>query len=310
MFYGPCILYREIAMYSLLPFILILLSLAVIVFVIIRKFPQLTLLDVDSIPEVKMERKKDEILRKRVEERMGIWGKKQEKFWKPFFRWLKRIQLSFRKYVGRVQKVVVDSERKLKKQRVSTSETRAEAAGFLREAGAAFEQKDWELAEKKYIEVIRLSPRNREAYFGLGNVYLEKGELEDAEEAFQYLVRLNPRHDGGLVKLAEIAEKRGNVEKAIEYYDKSLLLEDSKAPRFMKIAELLLSIDKASTALEAVKQAVELEPENPRYLDMLAEVSIKCGDKQSAEDAFQKLRMANPENQKLEVLRERIEKMS
>lgn len=296
-------------MYSLLPFILILLSLAVIVFVIVRKFPQLTLLDVDSIPEVKMERKKEEILRKRVEDSVAVWGKKQEKFWLPLFRKLKEIQLSFRKYVGRVQKVVVDSERKFKKRRASTPETKAEVAVFLREAGAAFEQNDLELAEKKYIEAIRLSPRNREAYFGLGNVYLEKGELEDAEEAFQYLVHLNPRHDGGLVKLAEIAEKRGDVEKAIGYYEKSLLVEDGKATRFMKIAELFLSIDKASTALEAVRQAVELEPENPKYLDMMAEVSIKCGDKQSAEDAFQKLRMANPENQKLEVLRERIQKL-
>ena len=77
----------------------------------------------------------------------------------------------------------------------------------------------------------------------------------------------------------------------------------------MKIAELFLSIDKADTALEAVRQAVELEPDSPKYLDMMAEVSIKCRDKQSAEDAFQKLRMVNPENQKLDVLRERIEKI-
>ena len=296
-------------MYSLLPFILILLSLAVIVFVVIRKFPQLTLIDVGSIPEVKMERKKEEILRKRVEESVAIWGKRQEKFWRPLFRKLKEAQLGFRKYVGRVQKIVVDSERKLKKRRISTPEAKAEVAAFLREAGTAFERKDWELAEKKYIEAIRLSPRNREAYFGLGNVYLEKDELNDAEEAFQYLVRLNPRHDGGLVKLAEIAEKRGDVEKAIEYYEKSLLVEDGKATRFVKIAELFLSIDKADTALEAVRQAVELEPDSPKYLDMMAEVSIKCRDKQSAEDAFQKLRMVNPENQKLDVLRERIEKI-
>lgn len=296
-------------MYSILPFVLILLSLAVIIFVIIRKFPQLSLLDVESIPEVKMERKKEEILRKKVEEKMVGFGKRQEKFWRPLFQKLKELQLVFRKYVGRVQKIVLDSERKLKKMRTTTSEARIGATALLKEAEKAGEQKDWELAEKKYIEAIRLDPKNQDAYFGLGCAYFAKNELDDAEEAFIYLTRLNPQHDGGLVKLAEIAEERGNIEKAIEYYEKSLLVEDGKATRFIKIAELMLSIDKFDTAQEAVKQAVELEPQNPKYLDMLVEVSIKCGDKPSAEDAFQRLRMVNPENQKLEVLRGRIESM-
>lgn len=296
-------------MYSLLPFILILLSLAVIIFVIIRKFPQLSLLDVDSIPEVKMERKKEEILRKKVEDKMAGFGKRQEKFWRPIFQKLKEAQLVFRKYVGRVQKIVLDSERKLKKQRTTTSEARVEAVTLLKEASVAVGQNDLELAEKKYIEAIRLNPKSQDAYFGLGGVYLEKGELDDAEEAFTYLTRLNSQHDGGLVKLAEIAEERGNIEKAIEYYEKSLLVEDGKATRFIKIAELMLSIDKVDTAQEAVKQAVELEPQNPKYLDMLVEVSIKCGDKQSAEESFQRLRMVNPENQKLDVLKERIGEM-
>ncbi|OGH72306.1 MAG: hypothetical protein A2921_02530 [Candidatus Magasanikbacteria bacterium RIFCSPLOWO2_01_FULL_43_20b] len=297
-------------MYSILPFILILLSLAVIIFVIIRKFPQLSLLDVESIPEVKMDRKKEEILRKKVEEKMAGFGKRQEKFWRPLFQKLRELQLVFRKYVGRVQKIVLDSERKLKKRRTTTAEAKAGAVTLLKEAEVAVEQKDWELAEKKYIEAIRLDPKSQDAYFGLGNAYLEKSELEDAEEAFTYLTRLNPQHDGGLVKLAEIAEERGNIEKAIEYYEKSLMVEDSKATRFIKIAELMLSIDKFDTAQEAVKQAVELEPQNPKYLDMLVEVSIKCGDKQTAEDAFQRLRMVNPENQKLEVLKDRVEKIA
>lgn len=296
-------------MYNILPFILILFSLAVIIFVIIRKFPQLSLLDVNSIPEVKMERKKEEILRKKVEEKMTGFGKRQEKFWKPLIQELKELQLVFRKYVGRVQKIVVDSERKFKKRRTTTSEAKRSAAVLLKEAETAREQNDLELAEKKYIEAIQLDPKNQDAYFGLGGAYFAKGELDDAEEALTYLIRLNPEHDGGLVKLAEIAEELGNVEKAIEYYEKSLLVEDSKAPRFIKITELLMSINKPETALEAIKQAVELEPQNPKYLDMMAEVSIKCGNKQSAEDAFQRLRMVNPENQKLDVFKTRIGEM-
>ena len=57
-------------MYDYIPFILIVGSLAVILRLIIRKYPQLTLIDVDGIPQVREEKKKDEFLRKRVEKRL------------------------------------------------------------------------------------------------------------------------------------------------------------------------------------------------------------------------------------------------
>jgi len=51
-------------MYSILPFALIIISLAIIIIIVVRRYPQLTLLDVDSIPEVKIEKKKVELLKK------------------------------------------------------------------------------------------------------------------------------------------------------------------------------------------------------------------------------------------------------
>ena len=47
---------------GIIPFILIVLSLSVIIFLVVKKFPQLSLLDVDTIPEVKEDKKKQEIV--------------------------------------------------------------------------------------------------------------------------------------------------------------------------------------------------------------------------------------------------------
>ena len=77
----------------------------------------------------------------------------------------------------------------------------------------------------------------------------------------------------------------------------------------MGLAELFLELGKNEPALEAVRQAVDLEPQNPKYLDMLVEVSVKCGNKESANEAYQQLRMANPENNKLAVLKDKINQM-
>ena len=50
-----------------IPIILIVLSLGMIGSVILRKIPQLSVLDVENIPEVKEEKKKEALLKKRVE---------------------------------------------------------------------------------------------------------------------------------------------------------------------------------------------------------------------------------------------------
>jgi len=49
-------------MSNILPFILIVLSLVIIIFVIVRKYPQLLLLDVETLPEIKTARSKNRII--------------------------------------------------------------------------------------------------------------------------------------------------------------------------------------------------------------------------------------------------------
>ena len=77
-------------MFSILPFILILIALAIVVVVVVRKLPQLTLLDVDSIPEVQIDKKKDEYLKKRVEKSAEAFKKKRQQLFGPLVKNLKK----------------------------------------------------------------------------------------------------------------------------------------------------------------------------------------------------------------------------
>lgn len=294
------------------PIILIVASLAVIIFLIVRKFPLLSLLDVDSIQEVREGKKKEELIKKRMEksviEAKKLWRIKLE----PVFKKLREIQLAFRKYVGKVERSLVREEKK--KSKVVTIENKLdnvqELRTLLQGAVYCFEHGDWEGAEKKYILAINIDKKNFDAYYGLGQVYINQKQLNEAEETFRFLHHLYPNDSGLLVKLAELAEDKGKIEEAIEYYEQSVLLEDSKASTFVKIAELLKKIGQLEPALEAIRQAVELEPQNPKYLDFFLETSIMLGDKKLAEEVYQQLRMVNPENQKLVSFKERIEKIN
>ena len=160
-------------MFNILPIILIILSLAVIVFIIVRKFPQLSLLDVDSIPEVKIERKKIEIIKKKITEQAKEAGKRRQKSFQPFIQKAKEVQLFFRKYVGKVEREVMRKDEDKKPKKISGEEN-AELAIILKEAHNARQGENYDVAEEKYIAVIKIDQRNREAYRGLGDVYLHQ----------------------------------------------------------------------------------------------------------------------------------------
>lgn len=309
-------------MYSILPFILILFSLAVIIFVIVKKFPQLTLLDVETIPEVKVEKKKDEFLKKKAEKRADIVAEKQKEMLKPLFKKLKEFQVWFRKIVLDVyKKTVTKAEESKRKRRTISSgksdskkeesniEKKADIKKIIGEGGAALQNDDLDIAEAKFINAIRIDSKNEEAYFGLASVYIKKEEWGEAGDTLEFLLKINSQNVKALLTLAEVYEKKNDLQKAVEYYERAAIADDGRAETFVKIGELLADINQCEGALEAMLQAGELEPENKVYLDKIVDISVKCGNKDSAEEYYQKLRMLDPENSRLDVLRGKIDSL-
>lgn len=295
--------------YSILSFILIIVPLAIILIVVVKKFPQLAVLDVENVPEVKMNKKKDEVLKKRVEEQAVKSKNELIKKMLPVKEWLKKVQDHFRKYVFRVTEKVVEEEKKVeevKEPKEISDKKQQSLFTLLREGDSARNHGDFETAENKYITAIRIDPKNAEAYRGLADVYFKQEQIDEALETYKFILQLDPSDDEILVKLGDIYDKKGDIKEAIEYYQKAVLANDNYPHRFAKLAEMLDSIEQYETALSAIEQAVELEPNNPKYLDKMVEMGILSGDKDAAEDGYQKLRMVNPENQKLDSLKERI----
>lgn len=299
-------------MYETLPFILIIVSLAIIVVIIVRRFPQLTLIDAENLPEVQQERKKDEFLKQRVKSK----SKEKQSKWTTWFAgvvtWWKELQLQFRKYVGTVERRLV--QRTEEKKKSEPTEKRMERAHeveeLIKEANQAADAGELEKAEQRYIQAIRLDAKNVDAYYGLSGVYMRQEQLTEAQQSCAFALQLDPDNDLAAVRMAEIAEQQGDVQKAIEWYQQSVLTGDMYPKRFDKLAHLLQGIGEHDAALEAAAQAADLEPENPKYLDNLLELAIIVADKTLAEDVYGRLRLVNPENQKLRVFRQRIDEIT
>lgn len=298
-------------MHGLIPLILIFLSLGALAVLVVRKFPQLVLLDVANFPEVKERAKKEVFLRKRVEGRVKSNGVQWHVYFKPFIKLTKEWQLIFRTYVGKVERRAIAFTRKRIKAEAPEEKVkkRQQARSRIQDAVSAAEAGDFNTAEHRYLAAVKADPKNKEAYRGLAEVYRKQGQLAEAKETYQFVLHLDSHDEEALTKLAEIAESEGKLEQAVEYYQQLVLINDSIATRFAKLFDLLYQLGQYDIALEAVKQALSVEPENPKYLDNLIEVSILVGDKITAEEGYRQLRMVNPDNQKLASFRQRIEEM-
>lgn len=300
-------------MLNIIFLIIIIAALVVIGFLVIRKFPQLANLDLRNLPEEKIYQKKREIINKRIEKSSNLLKERFSKVLIPVGKIWGKLQLQFRIYVGKIERLLHHEQvlkTKQKKETVSTEESEQKIGELISAGEQQLAAGNHDKAEELFISAIKIDPKSTVAYRGLGDTYLAKNSVEEARQTYKFLIKMEPDDDSVLVKLAEIAENQGDLEEAIGYYQQAVLVNDSFSPRFYHLAELLVKVNQPQVAVESILQAVELEPQNPKYLDLLIEIAIICGNKDLALKAYGELRLVNPENQKLHSFKDRIYKIS
>ena len=286
-----------------------LVFLGVIGYIIWSKLPQISNLDVVNLPQEKTNRKKNEIILRRLETKSREARQKFGTKLQPLQTVWGQLQLKFRVYVGKIERLLHHEEMIKTKQEISQlsdDELENKLKSLIQEGQQNLELNNFDKAEQTFIGAIKIDPKSADAYRGLAETYLKRGSKEEAKQTFTFLLQLEPENDAVMVRLAQMAEEDNNVDEAIMYYQQSVVINDALSPRFAHLAELLLKVGQNEIAKEAVMQAVELEPQNPKYLDFLLETAILCQDKKLAGEVFNQLRMTNPENSKLVEFKYRI----
>lgn len=294
-------------MLSTILLIIVIGGLSVTGWVAARHFPEVAQLDVEHLPIEKEQRKKRELITKRLEAE-GEWLRERSRTWlKPIGIFWENIQAQFRRYVRRIEKLWHHEKTlRAKQQPESTPIAVADLVAQLKRATEALGRGEWEAAELACIAAIKLDQTNAEAYRGLAQSYAERELWEEAKQTYLFLTKLAPEDDKVYAALGEIAEAEGNTQEAIEYYQEAVVLNDALSPRFYHLAELLLKVGQPEVAKEAIVSALGLEPKNPKFLDLLLETAILMSDKEEAERVYAEFRLVNPENNKLAEFKERI----
>lgn len=111
----------------------------------------------------------------------------------------------------------------------------------LDQADESFKDKNYQEAEKLYLELATHSPKNPKVYNRLGVLYLEQGNYSDAKEAFYQIIKS----------------------------------DDKKASRWYNYALACVGLQEYRNAIEALEKAISLDDKNKKYQVMLTDVKKK-----------------------------------
>ena len=262
-------------MYNIIPLVLILLGLLVIITIILRKFPALTALDVENMPEEKEARVKERIVSNRLKRNIVKFSSKFLKVWrfgsdkltlllKSGYEKLHELKDNY-KLADSVKKGTQDD--KIKE--------------LLKLANEQLNEEFYDKAEKTLIEVIGLNSKSLEAFELLGDLYFKTKKYNESLQTYEHVLKL--------------MEESPDANKEAEIYFVVSLINKEK--------------ENIEQGLKEIEKALAVMPNNPRYLDTKLELGIMKKDKELCQQTLEKLKEVNPDNNKLVELEETIENL-
>lgn len=273
-----------------------------------RKLPQLASIRTEAIPKHQQQARKQQILDKRLQQKLGnaeaaivqAVSKSFRGVWSRLQALLHRLRELEREYRRKVvtQQSIEDPE-----------VLRSRLATGLADAQNAMAEEDYPRAEQLFVDVVALDPKNVEAYLGLADVAIAKKDYANAREALQFVLKLQQGNDSAYARLGRIASSEGKLTEAEADYLKSVSLNATTASAHFELASVELKLGNVEKSLAAYQEAVKLEPVNPKYLNALLDFAIQHTRKDIARDTLERLRQANPENQKIPELAQVVKKL-
>lgn len=247
----------------MIPLILIGLSVLVIFVLLIRAAPRVSMIDVETIPEERARKLKEQLILNRFSrlktQKFGVVSKTAQGAVKGASRVGRRaVQRLYRleQQYKKLQKAAGDGQHALDEETVRR---------LIAEAEDLIRADEFIPAEKKYIEIISHNPKQINAYEGLGNLYLKDRKYEQARETLSFALKISP----------------------------------DDASIHMSMAEVEIKDENPGEALVHLRECFKKRPKNPKYLDLYVETALAEGAQEDAELALAQMKEVNPENTKI-----------
>lgn len=152
-----------------------------------------------------------------------------------------------------------------KQNRSVDASTYFEKAGLVAlQQGANLEKPEvQQMLQEVFGKAVECNPKNHQAQYNLGLIYLKKEEHDKALSCFDKALHEEPKNTTYLLRIAKVTHSLGMIHEPMYYFQKLLEInpEDSVALLFM--GSHYDNQGKPGESLKCVNKAQELNPDNP-----------------------------------------------
>jgi tetratricopeptide (TPR) repeat protein len=290
----------------IISFLVAALALGVAVFIMVKHWGQIRLLDPQSIREERLKAERAKVIERRFDRvsadrlaavtRIGreIGRRTRDRYHGAIER-LQSLDKVYRTVTSPLA-AMAPSQR----ERIKT---------LLAEARSMMRDLKWGDAERRCLEVLSMDARHAEAYKLLGQIYLKQKLYPQAKETFEYLIKTKKADDATYAGVAEIYETSGDLTRAEAMRLKAVEASPRQPHRQSEAAQFFLSRGEAGRAWPFAKRASELEPQSAKYLELSLETAILLGDRNEAETRYRRLRLLSDDPNRFQAWKDKLESL-
>jgi Flp pilus assembly protein TadD len=125
-------------------------------------------------------------------------------------------------------------------------------------ANAYVEAKQWNDAEKEFLQLAKTNPGNPQPPTTLGYIYLNQDRLAEADTQFTRVIQMAPSNSTAYYNLGLVRNKQGRYDEARDLFQQSLSLDGRNERAYADLAYAYLGLDDAENARRQVNQLLTL----------------------------------------------------
>ena len=153
-------------------------------------------------------------------------------------------------------------------------------------AAACFALNQYDQSIKYYENIIRVSPNLVDAYLGMGEVCMIKGDIDRAEKSYLKARALTPNSGLPNYKLGHIEKQRENFYLAEKHFKKAVDCEPEVVDYQSVLAQTLIKIESFQEARKVCAKVLQLSPLSKIALGGLSVTNARLGNYSEAINAI------------------------
>ncbi|HBN26004.1 MAG TPA: hypothetical protein DD405_00845 [Desulfobacteraceae bacterium] len=142
--------------------------------------------------------------------------------------------------------------------------------------------KEYDEAEKEFIETIDCSPNMAEAYVQLGGICLQRGDIDGCLAYNQQAVKVRAGFAEGYGNIGFVLIQKGDIDEGITSLQKAITFNSNFIQAYATLASAYLMKGLINESIEAGKKALRIEPEFSLVHNNLAIAYLEKGDNSKA----------------------------